>query len=399
MDFAVDPETETRLAEIRAFVDANLVPLEPLLLAARWDELGPALEAQREAVRGSGWWAPNLPAAAGGAGADLVELGLWSEELGRSPLGHFVFGCQAPDAGNAELLLLHGSEEQKSRFLEPLASGRIRSCFCMTEPEFAGSNPVEMGTRAVRDREDYVIDGHKWFATAAHDADFAIVMAVTDPEAHRYERASMILVECDNPGFHLVRNIPVMGHAGHGYFSHGEVRLEGCRVPATNLLGRPGAGFVMAQERLGPGRIHHCMRWLGICRRALEMMCDYALKRELAPERPLASQQLVQAWIAESSAELHAARALVLEAAWRIDKHGFKAARDHISMIKFLTANTLQRVVDRAIQVHGALGVTDDTVLAFWYREERAARIYDGPDEVHKLSLARHLLKARQARS
>ena len=269
----------------------------------------------------------------------------------------------------------------------------------MTEPEFAGSNPVEMGTRAVRDGDDYLIDGHKWFATAAHDADFAIVMAVTDPEAHRYERASMILVECDNPGFRLVRNIPVMGHAGHGYFSHGEVRLEGCRVPATNLLGRPGAGFVMAQERLGPGRIHHCMRWLGICRRALEMMCDYALTRELAPQRPLASQQLVQAWIAESSAELHAARALVLEAAWRIDKHGFKAARDHISMIKFLTANTLQRVVDRAIQVHGALGVTDDTVLAFWYREERAARIYDGPDEVHKLSLARHLLKARQARS
>ncbi len=399
MDFAVNPETEARLAEIRAFVDANLVPLEPLLLAARWDELGPALEAQRDAVRGSGWWAPNLPAAAGGAGADLVELGLWSEELGRSPLGHFVFGCQAPDAGNAELLLLHGSDEQKSRYLEPLASGRIRSCFCMTEPEFAGSNPVEMGTRAVRDGDDYLIDGHKWFATAAHDADFAIVMAVTDPEAHRYERASMILVECDNPGFRLVRNIPVMGHAGHGYFSHGEVRLEGCRVPATNLLGRPGAGFVMAQERLGPGRIHHCMRWLGICRRALEMMCDYALTRELAPERPLASQQLVQAWIAESSAELHAARALVLEAAWRIDKHGFKAARDHISMIKFLTANTLQRVVDRAIQVHGALGVTDDTVLAFWYREERAARIYDGPDEVHKLSLARHLLKARQARS
>ena len=189
-----------------------------------------------------------------------------------------------------------------------------------------------------------------------------------------------------------------MGHGGDGYFSHGEVRFEQCRVPASNLLGQPGAGFVMAQERLGPGRIHHCMRWLGICRRALEMMCDYALTRELAPERPLASQQIVQAWIAESSAELHAARALVLEAAWRIEKHGFKAARDHISMIKFLTANTLQRIVDRAVQVHGALGVTDDTVLAFWYREERAARIYDGPDEVHKLSLARHLLKARQGR-
>lgn len=399
MDFSVDPKIQSTLAGIRDFVETRLVPLEPLLLAARWDELVPALEAQRKAVQQNGWWAPNLPAVAGGRGADLVELGLWSEELGRSPLGHFVFGCQAPDAGNAELLLLHGSEAQKSRYLEPLASGLTRSCFCMTEPEFAGSNPVQMGTRAVRDGDDFVIDGHKWFATAADGATFAIVMAVTEPQAARYERASMILVDCDNPGFRLLRNIPVMGHGGHGYFSHGEVRFEQCRVPASNLLGKPGAGFVMAQERLGPGRIHHCMRWLGICRRALEMMCDYALTRELAPERPLASQQIVQAWIAESSAELHAARALVLESAWRIEKHGFKAARDHISMIKFLTANTLQRIVDRALQVHGALGVTDDTVLAFWFREERAARIYDGPDEVHKLSLARHLLKARKGQS
>jgi len=399
MDFSIDSKTRSTLAEIRSFVETQLVPLEPLLLAARWDELGPALEAQRQAVREQGWWAPNLPLAAGGGGADLVELGLWSEELGRSPLGHYVFGCQAPDAGNAELLLLHGSEAQKSRYLAPLAAGRTRSCFCMTEPEFAGSNPVQMGTHAVRDGDDYVIDGHKWFATAADGATFAIVMAVTEAEASRYERASMILVDCDNPGFCLLRNIPVMGHAGHGYFSHGEVRFEQCRVPASNLLGQPGAGFVMAQERLGPGRIHHCMRWLGICRRALEMMCDYALARELAPERPLASQQIVQAWIAESSAELHAARALVLEAAWRIEKHGFKSARDHISMIKFLTANTLQRIVDRAVQVHGALGVTDDTILAFFYREERAARIYDGPDEVHKLSVARRMLKQRAART
>jgi len=398
MDFSVDPTTTSRLEEIRAFVDQHLVPLEPLFLASRWDELMPALEQQRAAVRRRGWWAPNLPAGAAGAGADLVELGMWSEELGRSPLGHYVFGAQAPDAGNAELLLLHGSEQQKERYLGPLARGEIRSCFCMTEPEFAGSNPVEMGTLAVREGDEFVINGHKWFATAADQADFAVVMAVTDPDAARYQRASMILVDCDTPGFQLIRNIPVMGHAGHGYFSHGEVRLDNCRVPAGNLLGEPGSGFTLAQERLGPGRIHHCMRWLGICRRALEMMCDYALARQLAPDRTLASQQIVQAWIAESSAELHAARALVLEAAWRIEKQGFKAARDHISMIKFLTANTLQRIVDRAVQVHGALGVTDDTVLAFWYREERAARIYDGPDEVHKLSLARHLLKARQTR-
>jgi alkylation response protein AidB-like acyl-CoA dehydrogenase len=396
MDFSVPKHTRNMLTEVRGFVDEELRPLERHLLAGDWRRLEAALTEKRAQIQARGWWAPNLPSEAGGTGSSLVELGLLSEELGRTPVGHFVFGCQAPDAGNAELLLLHGTQAQKSTYLEALAAGDIRSCFCMTEPEFAGSNPVRMGTRAVRDGDEFVIDGHKWFATAADGARRAIVMAVTDPDGPKYRQASMILVDCDTPGFHLERNIPVMGHAGQGYFSHGQVRLENCRVPASNLLGEAGAGFVMAQERLGPGRIHHCMRWIGICRRAIEMMCDYALARELAPDRPLASEQIVQVWIAESIAELEAARSLVLETAWRIQEHGFKAARDHISMIKFLTANTLQRVLDRAVQIHGALGVTDDTVLAFWYREERAARIYDGPDEVHKLSLARHVLKARR---
>jgi len=395
MDFAIPGDLEARLAEIRRFVDGELVPLEPLLLSAQWSSLEAALNDKRQQVQAAGWWAPNLPREAGGSGAGLVELGLISEELGRSPSAHYTFGCQAPDAGNAELLLLHGTEEQKQRYLEPLAAGRIRSCFCMTEPEYAGSNPVEMGTLAKRDGDDYVIDGHKWFATAADGADFAIVMAVTDPEAPPHARASMILVDCDHPGFRLERNIPVMGHAGAGYFSHGQVRLADCRVPESQRLGAEGAGFIMAQERLGPGRIHHCMRWLGICRRTIELMCDYALTRKLSAERRLADQQIVQAWIAESAAELEAARALVLKAAWTIEQLGFKAARDQVSMIKFITANTLQRIVDRAVQVHGALGVTDDTVLSFWYREERAARIYDGPDEVHKMAVARRLLRAR----
>ena len=395
MDFAIPADLEARLAEIRRFVDDELVPLEPLLLSAQWGSLEAALNDKRQQVQAAGWWAPNLPREAGGSGAGLVELGLISEELGRSPSAHYTFGCQAPDAGNAELLLLHGTEEQKQRYLEPLAAGRIRSCFCMTEPEYAGSNPVEMGTLAKRDGDDYVIDGHKWFATAADGADFAIVMAVTDPEAPPHARASMILVDCDHPGFHLERNIPVMGHAGTGYFSHGQVRLTDCRVPESQRLGAEGAGFIMAQERLGPGRIHHCMRWLGICRRTIDLMCDYALTRKLSAERRLADQQIVQAWIAESAAELEAARALVLKAAWTIEQLGFKAARDQVSMIKFITANTLQRIVDRAVQVHGALGVTDDTVLSFWYREERAARIYDGPDEVHKMAVARRLLRAR----
>jgi acyl-CoA dehydrogenase len=395
MDFSITDELKDRLAEIRRFVDTELAPLEPLLLAADWSGLEAALDQKRRIVQSSGWWAPNLPQEAGGGGAGLVELGLISEELGRSPTGHFTFGCQAPDAGNAELLLLHGTPEQKARYLEPLAAGELRSCFCMTEPEFAGSNPVEMGTLARREGDEYVIDGHKWFATAADGASFAVVMAVTDPGAPPHQRASMILVDCGHPGFKLVRNIPVMGHRGRGYFTHGEVRLTGCRVPVSQRLGEEGAGFTMAQERLGPGRIHHCMRWLGICRRTIEIMCDYALTRKLSADRRLADQQIVQAWIAESAAELEAARALVLKAAWTIERYGFKAARDEISMIKFITANTLQRIVDRAVQIHGALGVTDDTVLSFWYREERAARIYDGPDEVHKLAVARHLLKAR----
>ena len=395
MDFSIPVEIQTRLDDIRRFVDQQLVPLESRLLAADWDGLTDALDEKRSRVQAAGWWAPNLPVRAGGAGASLVELGLISEELGRTPTGHYVFGCQAPDAGNAELLLLHGSEEQRGRYLEPLASGQIRSCFCMTEPEFAGSNPVQMGTVAHREGGDYVINGHKWFATAADGARFAIVMAVTNPDEVKHRRASMILVDCDQDGFSLERNIPVMGHRGSGYFSHGEVRLTQCRVPVSQRLGEEGAGFIMAQERLGPGRIHHCMRWLGICRRVVELMCDYALTRQLNADTKLADTQIVQAWIAESAAELLSARALVLETAWIIQEKGFKAARDNVSMIKFITANTLQRIVDRAIQIHGALGVTDDTILSFWYREERAARIYDGPDEVHKLAVARHLLKAR----
>jgi acyl-CoA dehydrogenase len=395
MDFSLPEDTRGLLADIRGFLDEQILPLEPLFLGGEWDALAARLEACREAVRERGWWAPNLPQEAGGLGLGLVDLGLVSEVLGRTPLGHFAFGCQAPDAGNAELLLLHGSGTLRERYLLPLAAGRMRSCFCMTEPEYAGSNPVEMGTTAVRDGGEWVLNGHKWFATAAEGAAFAIVMAVTDPAAAPHARASMILVDCDTPGFELVRNIPVMGHAGHGPFSHGEVRLNDCRVPAERLLGEPGAGFLMAQQRLGPGRIHHCMRWLGICARAIDLMCEHALRRELSPGQPLARQQIVQSWLAESAAEAAAARALVLETAWRIEREGWKATREMISMIKFLTANTLQRIVDRAVQVHGALGVTDDTVLAFFYREERAARIYDGPDEVHKLSLARRLLKRR----
>jgi alkylation response protein AidB-like acyl-CoA dehydrogenase len=204
----------------------------------------------------------------------------------------------------------------------------------------------------------------------------------------------MIVVPAETPGFRIVRNIPVMGDAGEDYFSHAEVRYEGCRVPAANRIGAEGAGFLLAQERLGPGRIHHCMRWVGVCERAFDLMCRHALGRELAPGEPLAGQQAVQHWIAESRAEIDAARLLTLDAAARIDAHGARAARVQISTIKFYVAGVLHRVLDRAVQVHGALGMTDDLLLSFWYRHERAARIYDGPDEVHKSLVAREVLKA-----
>lgn len=382
------------LDTIRIFVQDRLLPLEPTLLQQGFDAVAPQLDALRQEVKALGLWTPHLPPELGGMGLALHDFARVSEELGRSPLGHYVFNCAAPDIGNMELLHAHGTAEQQERWLRPLAEGNIRSCFAMTEPEHAGSNPVWMSTTARREGDEYVIDGHKWFTTAAEGAAFAVVMAITNPDAPKpHHRASQIIVPLDTPGFTLVRNISLMGERGAGWLSHGEVRFEGCRVPVSNRIGAEGDGFTLAQERLGPGRIHHCMRWIGICERAFDLMCRYAVSRELAPGRAIASQQVVQHWIAECRAEINAARLLVLDAAAKIDSVGASAARIEISTIKFFVANVLQRVLDRAIQVHGGLGVTDDTVLAFWWRHERAARIYDGADEVHKDVVARHVLR------
>jgi alkylation response protein AidB-like acyl-CoA dehydrogenase len=352
------------------------------------------LQQKRAQAQTLGLWTPHLPQQYGGLGLLLTEFAPLSEEMGRTPLGHFVFNCQAPDIGNTEILLAHGTEEQKQTYLLPLMRGEIRSCFSMTEPEFPGSNPVWMNTTAVKDSGDYVINGHKWFTSSAEGAAFAIVMAITNPDAKSpHQRASQIIVPTNTPGFKLIRNISVMGHVGEDYATHAEIVYENCRVPQKNLLGQEGGGFAMAQERLGPGRIHHCMRWIGICERAFEMMCSYAVKRQLAPNRPLAASDIIQSWIAESRAEINAARLMVLDTAHKIAHEGAHAARDEISLIKFFVATVLQKVLDRAIQVHGGLGVTDDTLLAYWYRQERAARIYDGPDEVHKTAVAKRILR------
>lgn len=393
MDFSISAALRSTLDTAGSLVERELHPLEPLLFAEDYDELWPRLETVRERVRAEGLWAPHLPAELGGMGLGLVEHGLISEAVGGSPLGHYAFGCQAPDAGNVEILHRHGSAEQKERWLGPLAGGEIRSCFAMTERDTPGSNPVLLATRAVRDGDDWVLDGHKWLTTAADGAAVAIVMAVTDPEAAPHRRATMFLVPTDTPGFERRRNIRVMGEAGSGFFSHAEIVLVECRVPDDQRLGGEGEGFTIAQERLGPGRIHHTMRWLGICRRALDMMCERAAARPIGDGEVLADRQMVRAWIADSAAEIQAARLTTLHAAWTIEQSGWKAARGEISAIKFLVAGILQRVLDRAVQLHGGLGVTDDTPLAFFYRQERAARIYDGPDEVHREALARHLLR------
>ena len=393
MDFTIPEKVRDLIALVRRFVDEEVLAVERTVLERGFGAAQSEIERLRSRVREMGMLAPHMPREWGGGGLAFLDLAPVSEVLGRSVIGHYVFNLQAPDAGNMELLLHHGSPEQRERWLRPLVVGDIRSCFGMTEPELAGSNPVWLGTAARPEGDDYVIDGHKWFTSAADGATFCIVMAVTNPDAPSpYARASQIVVPVDAPGFEIVQNLAVMGERGEGWMSHAEVRLEGVRVPAANRIGAEGAGFALAQERLGPGRIHHCMRWLGICERAFDLMCERAASRLLSPGRPLGSRQIVQEWIAESRAEIDAARLLVLRTAWRIDREGAAAARDDVSLIKFHTAAVLQKVLDRAIQTHGALGLTEQTPLAFWWRHERGARIYDGADEVHKTSVAKRIL-------
>jgi alkylation response protein AidB-like acyl-CoA dehydrogenase len=381
----------------REFLEKYIIPLEQGAIYGSFRAHLPQLRALRAKAKEMGLFTPHLPVSHGGLGLSLVEFASISEVLGTSPLGHYVFNCNAPDIGNMELMHQFASPFLQETYLLPLERGEIRSCFAMTEPEHAGSNPVHMSTTAVREGDEYVINGHKWFTSSADGASFTIVMAVTNPsEENKYARASMILVPLDTPGYRLIRNISIMGDEGEDYLSHSEVEFVNCRVPVSHLIGEEGSGFQLAQVRLGPGRIHHCMRWIGICERALGMMCDRAIERELNPGHSLAMQQTIQNWIAESAAEIKASRLLVLNTAHKIEKDGAKAAKEDISTIKFFVSDVLMKVVDRAIQVHGGLGITDDTLLSFWYRHERGARIYDGPDEVHKTVLAKSILKSRR---
>ena len=384
------------VSRYQAFLKEFIYPIEKEIIYGSFKSHLPKLRELRALAQSKGLFTPHLSIDEGGLGLSLPEFAHISEVLGTSPLGHYVFNCNAPDIGNMELMHAFASPFLKETYLKPLQRGEIRSCFSMTEPEHAGSNPIHMSTKSVLEGDEYVINGHKWFTTAADGAQFTIVMAITNPEAENvYQRASMILVPLDNPGYRLVRNISIMGDEGEDYLSHGEVEFTNCRVPKSHLIGEEGQGFTLAQVRLGPGRIHHCMRWIGICERALGLMCDRAMSRELNPGKFLSGQQTIQNWIAESAAEIKASRLLVLHTAEKIEKEGAKAAKEDISTIKFFVSDVLMKVLDRAIQVHGALGITDDTLLSFWYRHERGARIYDGPDEVHKSVLAKSILKSR----
>jgi acyl-CoA dehydrogenase len=386
---AWSPPTE-RLEQVGAIMRERVLPNEAVL--DQEDDAADALvvELQSE-VKAAGLWAPHVPPEAGGTGTGFLDYAYLNEQIGRTLWGQLVFGCQAPDAGNAEILHLFGTDEQKERWLFPLVAGDIRSFFSMTEPEVPGSDPTTLRTRATRDGQDYVIDGHKWFSSGAEGATFGIVMAVTDPDADPHLRASQIIVPADTPGVEVVRAIPTMGHRGRNWTTHCEVRYTNVRVPVANLLGEEGAGFRIAQKRLGPGRIHHVMRWLGQMQRAFELMCTYSLQREAFGE-PLAQKQTVQNWIADSYAEIQACRLTTLDAAHKIDAGD--EARIEISAIKFSAARVLQEVIDRAIQVHGARGLTDETPLAQMAMHARAGRIYDGPDEVHRQVVARRILKA-----
>jgi alkylation response protein AidB-like acyl-CoA dehydrogenase len=371
-------------------MEEHVYPNEARLFAEDEEADALVVELQQKA-KDAGLWAPHLPPEAGGSGDGFIEYAYLNEEIGRSFIAQLILGCQAPDAGNGEILHLYGTPEQKEQFLAPLVAGDTRSFFGMTEPEVAGSDPTLLRGRAERDGDEWVLNAHKWFSSGADGAGFGIVMAVTEPDAEPHRRASMILVPTDAPGYELVRRISVMGHEGRGWGTHCETRFTDVRVPVANTLGEPGDGFRIAQKRLGPGRIHHVMRWLGQMQRGFELMCAYALERR-AFGGPLAEKQTVQNWIAESAAEIQACRLMTLQAAHRLDEGD--EARVEVSLIKFYAARVLCDVLDRAIQVHGGLGLTDDTPLAVMWRMARGGRVYDGADEVHKMVVARRVLRS-----
>jgi len=370
---------------MKDFIDGDVFAAEPVL-AEGGEQATTALAALKDEAKRRGLWALGHPAEIGGGGLPFMTFVYLNEIIGRSEYGQVAVGSVSMQ--DSIMLHLYGTAEQKSRWLAPMVAGEIYPSVGLTEPEVAGSDPTLMQTAAVLDGDEWVITGHKWFTSGANRAAYTTVFAKTDAgEDNKYRQFSAIIVPTDTAGYDIVRVVPTMGHTGGG---HCEVRYNDVRVPASNLLGERGQGFVIAQKRLGPGRIFHCMRWLGQAQRAFELMCERANSR-WAHGSLLSQKGEIQRYVAESAAEIQAARLMTLDAARAMDQGS--EARVEISLIKFWGARMLHNVVDRAIQVHGALGVTSDTPLEKMYREARYARIYDGPDEVHRMVVARNLLK------
>jgi acyl-CoA dehydrogenase len=398
-DFSTEPEFEEHLEWMRAFVREEIWPIETIADELGQAELDRIYAPLQKRVKERGLWAAHLPPDLGGQGFGQVKLGLMHEILGTSMFAPNAFGCQAPDSGNSEILAIAGTPEQKERWLHPLLAGELKSAFSMTEPETPGSDPTQLRSRAVRDGDGWVLNGHKWFSTNGSIADFLIVMAVTDPDAEPHRRASMFIVPVETPGVTIVRDVPTMEHPEEHFGmlgGHTEILYEEVRLGPETLLGEEGDGFVISQQRLIPGRIHHCMRWLGVARRAFDMLCERSLYRPVRGGM-LRDKQTIQNWIADSAAEMQAARLLTLHAAWKIDMYGSHAARLDVSLIKFFGARVLHDVIDRALQAHGALGFSTDLPLEAMYRYARHSRFVDGADEVHRESVARQILRRYEA--
>ncbi|KWW98025.1 acyl-CoA dehydrogenase [Carbonactinospora thermoautotrophica] len=400
MDFAFDAKTEEFREKLLAFMDECVYPAEPVFaeqvaaLEGPWDR-PPVIDELKAEARRRGLWNLFLPGSEYGAGLTNLQYAPLAEITGRSPhLAPEALNCAAPDTGNMELLAMFGTEEQKKRWLEPLLAGEIRSAFCMTEPDVASSDATNISLRIERDGDSYVINGRKWWSTGAMSprCELFIVMGKTDPHAERHRQQSMILVPRDTPGVEVKRGLRVFGFTDGPHGGHAEIEFRDVRVPAENLLGEEGSGFALAQARLGPGRIHHCMRLIGMAERAVELMCRRAVSR-VAFGQPLADQGVIQDWIAEARVRIEQVRLLVLKTAWLMDTVGNKGAHAEIQAIKIAAPAAVEWVLDKAIQVHGAAGLSQDFPLAELWAAARTLRLIDGPDEVHKRSLARRELR------
>ncbi|WP_374721391.1 acyl-CoA dehydrogenase [Peribacillus tepidiphilus] len=405
MDFSYSPKVIELQKRLTQFMEKYVYPNEKVYeeqlneQESRWSGVPPIMEELKAKARAEGLWNLFLPESDSGAGLTNLEYAPLCEIMGRSMIGPEVFNCSAPDTGNMEVLERYGSDEQKEQWLIPLLAGEIRSCFSMTEPDVASSDATNIQASIQRDGDSYIINGRKWWSSGAGDprCKIAIVMGKTDPSANRYEQQSMILVPLDTPGVKIERLLPVFGydHAPHG---HAEISYENVRVPAENIIWGEGKGFAIAQGRLGPGRIHHCMRLIGAAERALEELCK-RVRNRVAFGKSLSSQGVIQEWIAESRIEIEQARLLTLKAAYMMDKVGNKEAKTEIAMIKVVAPSMALRVIDRAIQALGAAGVSNDFTLAAQWANARTLRLADGPDEVHRAQLAKLELRKYQSKS